>query len=111
LPVTYLLSFNTVRTAMASWAYVTATIAFVYFSTVALYRLFLHPLSKFPGPRLAAVTRYFEAYYDIICNGQYTFKIAEMHREYGTEQMNMNMKNSRLLKKAQSFESAPTRFT
>ncbi|KAK2604086.1 hypothetical protein N8I77_007044 [Diaporthe amygdali] len=47
------------------------------------YRLTLHPLAKFPGPRLAAITRYYEGYYDVILNGKYTFKIAQMHHQYG----------------------------
>ncbi|XXH00746.1 hypothetical protein Hte_007096 [Hypoxylon texense] len=55
----------------------------VYFPTLAIYRLWLHPLAAFPGPRLAAISRYYEAYYDVILAGQYTFKIAEMHRKYG----------------------------
>ncbi|KAK0624877.1 hypothetical protein B0T17DRAFT_507916 [Bombardia bombarda] len=59
---------------------VAVTVA-VYFCSLAFYRLFLHPLAGFPGPKLAAVTRYYEAYYDIVQNGQYTFKIAEMHYE------------------------------
>ncbi|KAI0809864.1 trichodiene oxygenase [Xylaria sp. FL0064] len=53
-------------------------------SAVAFYRLLLHPLAVFPGPKLAALTRGYEAYYDIVCNGQYTFKIAEMHKKYGS---------------------------
>ncbi|PQE25325.1 Trichodiene oxygenase protein [Rutstroemia sp. NJR-2017a BBW] len=55
----------------------------VYFGSLAFYRLFLHPLARFPGPKLAAITRYYETYYDIVKNGQYTFKIIEMHKKYG----------------------------
>ncbi len=65
-----------------TWRSVTAA-AFVYFATLAFYRLFLHPLARFPGPKLAAISRWYEAYYDAIKNGQYTFKIAEMHKKYG----------------------------
>lgn len=68
--------------ALLSWRRVIITIV-VYIGSVALYRLFLHPLARFPGPKLAAVTRWYEGYYDVIQNGQYTFKIAEMHKKYG----------------------------
>lgn len=54
-----------------------------YLVTLVFYRLVLHPLARFPGPKLAAATRWYEAYYDVIRNGQYTFKIAEMHKVYG----------------------------
>ncbi|KAJ3577268.1 hypothetical protein NPX13_g3298 [Xylaria arbuscula] len=64
------------------WPYVVAG-GVILVSTVALYRLFFHPLAMFPGPKLAAVTRGYEAYYDVVRNGQYTFKIAEMHKKYG----------------------------
>ena len=61
----------------------TATAAIIYCWTVVLYRLFLHPLAQFPGPKLAAVTRWYEAYYDIVRNGQYTSRIADLHKKYG----------------------------
>ncbi|KAI0110717.1 cytochrome P450 [Nemania sp. FL0031] len=64
------------------WKHIAVTIV-LYLTSLAVYRLFLHPLARFPGPKLAAVTRYVEAYYDLVQNGQYTFKIAEMHEKYG----------------------------
>lgn len=60
-----------------------ATSCFVYLASLVFYRLLLHPLAKYPGPKLAAVTRYYEGYYDVVRNGQYTFRIAEMHKQYG----------------------------
>ncbi|XXG98776.1 hypothetical protein Hte_005106 [Hypoxylon texense] len=64
------------------WPYVLVS-GVVFVSTVVFYRLFLHPLANFPGPKLAAATRGFEAYYDVVRKGQYTFKIAELHKKYG----------------------------
>ncbi|KAL2045973.1 hypothetical protein ABVK25_011886 [Lepraria finkii] len=55
----------------------------VYVLSLAVYRLTLHPLAKFPGPKIAAITRWYEAYYDVVKGGQYVFKIGELHKEYG----------------------------
>lgn len=54
-----------------------------YYGTLVFYRLILHPLSRFPGPKLAAISRWYEAYYDVVLGGQYTVKIAELHKKYG----------------------------
>jgi hypothetical protein len=48
-----------------------------------IYSVYLGPLAKFPGPKLAAATLWYECYYDVILGGQYTFKIEELHRKYG----------------------------
>lgn len=68
--------------SLLSWQSI-AVPAVAYCLTLAFYRLYLDPLAKFPGPKLAAITRYYEAYYDVVKKGQYTFRIAEMHRQYG----------------------------
>jgi hypothetical protein len=69
-------------TSLLSWTHL-LTAAGVYSATVAFYRLFLHPLARFPGPRLAALTLWYETYYDVVQNGQYIFRIVEMHKKYG----------------------------
>lgn len=48
-----------------------------------VYRMYFDPLSKFPGPKLAAASLWYEFYYDVIQKGQYTFEIGRMHDEYG----------------------------
>ncbi|KAJ4343180.1 hypothetical protein N0V87_000402 [Didymella glomerata] len=50
----------------------------------ALYNISpLHPLSRIPGPKLAAATYLPEFYYDVVTYGCYTKEIAKMHEKYG----------------------------
>lgn len=39
--------------------------AFLHITTVAIYRLYFHPLRDFPGPFLAKITQFYEFYYDV----------------------------------------------
>lgn len=55
----------------------------LYILSLGIYRLYLHPLSKFPGPRIAALTVWYEFYFDGIQKGRYTFEIKRMHDKYG----------------------------
>ncbi|RAH75643.1 cytochrome P450 [Aspergillus aculeatinus CBS 121060] len=48
-----------------------------------IYRLYLHPLKKIPGPKLAAISHLYEFYYDIIKGGQFIYEIQRMHNQYG----------------------------
>ncbi|GIC87843.1 cytochrome P450 [Aspergillus udagawae] len=56
--------------------------AIAYIGAIVLYRLFLSPLAKFPGPRLAAATGLYEAYFQLVKGGVFTWKIDRLHREY-----------------------------
>lgn len=49
----------------------------------AVRRLYFHPIAHIPGPRLAALTWWYEFYFDVIKPGQYVFKIQELHKKYG----------------------------
>ncbi|KAK5119639.1 hypothetical protein LTR85_007468 [Meristemomyces frigidus] len=57
----------------------------VYQLCTAIYRIFLHPLRKFPGPKLAAVSFLYEGYYDVLKSpgGQFTYEISRLHNLYG----------------------------
>lgn len=57
--------------------------ALIYTLYGAYWRLFLSPVSKFPGPRLAGVTFWYEFYYDVIKGGAYVYEIERMHQRYG----------------------------
>ncbi|KAK7052841.1 hypothetical protein VNI00_004160 [Paramarasmius palmivorus] len=54
-----------------------------YLVTGVVYRLVFHPLSHFPGPKLAAVTEYYQAYFDIVKGGQLLNHIKQLHVLYG----------------------------
>jgi hypothetical protein len=58
-------------------------LALAYLVGLCCYRLLLDPLANFPGPKLAALTLWYEFYYDVVRRGQYTFKIRDMHDQYG----------------------------
>lgn len=53
----------------------------------AIYRLYFHPLSKFPGPKLAAITHLYEFYFNIIKDGMFIWEIERMHQKYGNRQL------------------------
>lgn len=55
----------------------------IYSAYIVYYRLFLSPISHFPGPKFAAASFWYEFYYDIILGGKYIWKIQELHEQYG----------------------------
>ena len=59
------------------------TLSILYLLTLTIHRLYLHPLSKFPGPRLAALTNWYEFYYDVLLQGQFTAHIQQLHKIHG----------------------------
>lgn len=61
-----------------------ACIAFLcYYTALIAYRIFLHPLAKFPGPKPTAASLWYEFYYDVVLRGQFIWKIQEWHEMYG----------------------------
>ncbi|KAL4938414.1 hypothetical protein BDV06DRAFT_225996, partial [Aspergillus oleicola] len=61
----------------------TAVVSALWTAGEAIRRLYFHPLAHIPGPRLAALTWWYEFYFDAIQPGQYVFKIQELHKQYG----------------------------
>jgi hypothetical protein len=51
---------------------------------VAIRRVYFHPLSDIPGPRLAAATSWYAAYYEVWKDGAFVDHIRQLHHIYGT---------------------------
>ncbi|KAF4913756.1 Cytochrome P450 monooxygenase sdnE [Colletotrichum fructicola] len=49
----------------------------------AIRRVFFSPLSKFPGPKFAALTLWNEFYWDVVKRGTFIWRIEDMHKKYG----------------------------
>lgn len=72
------LNFGIVRSAvylLGAWV--------AYLALLVFYRLYLHPLRRFPGPKLAAATGWYAGYWDLHMGGQMVKHLADLHKEYG----------------------------
>ncbi|TVY84521.1 Cytochrome P450 monooxygenase sdnE [Lachnellula suecica] len=49
----------------------------------AIRRLYFHPISHIPGPKLAALTWWYECYWDLFQESRFVFHIQELHKQYG----------------------------
>lgn len=80
-----MINFNSFDIGFTKIAAVSFTTLLFYTAGLVIYRLYLSPLAKFPGPKLAAATQYYEIYYDIISGGggNFTRQIKKMHEKYG----------------------------
>lgn len=63
-------------------AWVAGAFACYAFATI-IQRLYFHPLSKIPGPRLAAATQCYEMYFDLIQQARMPWQLEALHAKYG----------------------------
>ncbi|KAK8023456.1 benzoate 4-monooxygenase cytochrome P450 [Apiospora marii] len=68
---------------LAAWPPVLVGLCGILLSLRSVYRLFFHPLSHIPGPRLAAISHASEFYHDVVRNGMYLWEVEKMHERYG----------------------------
>ena len=61
-------------------------VTFVFYQVIlVIYRLFFHPLSRFPGPKPAATSYWWEWVQDTFAarGGEYMNLVERMHDQYG----------------------------
>jgi amino acid permease len=70
---------------MAGLSFVVTALVIIasYMIYLVVARLLLSPLSRFPGPKLAALSNWYEFYYDVLQQGQFTAHIQKLHDKYG----------------------------
>lgn len=56
---------------------------FCYIAYLVVARLYLSPVASVPGPKLAALSFWYEFYFDVILRGRYGWKISKLHEQYG----------------------------
>ncbi|KAL5403457.1 hypothetical protein PMIN06_009756 [Paraphaeosphaeria minitans] len=58
-----------------------ALASFTYLSITVVYRLYFHPLAKFPGPKLAAISILWKVFH--WTSGDWPHRLIKAHRKYG----------------------------
>ncbi|PYH91308.1 benzoate 4-monooxygenase cytochrome P450 [Aspergillus ellipticus CBS 707.79] len=64
------------------WLFLLSAV-FAYIFLQSIYRLYFHPLSHIPGPKLAAISYLPHFYHSVIRGGKFLWEIEKMHKQYG----------------------------
>lgn len=76
---TWLSSYGYQLSVSVQYAAILVGLSAVLLVTV---RLVFHPLRKIPGPKLAALTGWYEFYFDVIDNGTLVKNLPRLHEKY-----------------------------
>ncbi|KZV68238.1 cytochrome P450 [Peniophora sp. CONT] len=66
---------------MMFYSAITAVLAYYLISMA--WNLTFHPLSCFPGPKIAAATGWYATYYEVFKDGSLVDRLFELHKKYG----------------------------
>lgn len=76
------LTFGLVN-SWSSFIYYLVIAKIAYELCLSVYRIYFHPLAKYPGKTLAKATYWHETYYDVFKGHRYIWEIKKMHEKYG----------------------------
>lgn len=68
---------------LTSYSTYSIALGVIFLCVVTVQRLFLHRLRGFPGPKLAAITSLYKAYYEVFKGGELLQHLVELHAIYG----------------------------
>jgi hypothetical protein len=66
---------------LVAWTLI--SLLLIYRLGIIVHRLYLHPLRHFPGPKLAAASTLYRAYYQIWRDGDHVGQATRLHEIYG----------------------------
>ena len=69
------------RLAIVNTVWIMATYVIALFSSIIIYRVFLHPLRRFPGPRLLSLSKFGHAFMSRKLDNHR--QMDKLHRQYG----------------------------
>jgi hypothetical protein len=76
-------SYSTLFGTMLSSAYVVAACGILWVAK-ALHNVYFHPLSRYPGSKVAAIsTSWWEWYWNYYRNGRLLFEVERLHQKHG----------------------------
>jgi len=55
----------------------------MYLIALSIHNVYFHPLSTFPGPRLAACSTLWKAYIDCVSNTSFVATLESLHKQHG----------------------------
>ncbi|KAF2456731.1 cytochrome P450 monooxygenase-like protein [Lineolata rhizophorae] len=67
----------------AGWAVLAAVALLTFLAYRLIYRVYLHPLARFPGPPAAAVTWWWKTYVEVIRGRSFCHALEGVHAQYG----------------------------
>lgn len=76
-------NFTCVIMDLQALSFIAAFLYVAYLASLLAYRLVLSPLAKYPGPKIAAASNWYEFYYDVVKQGNFTAHIQTLHDKYG----------------------------
>lgn len=78
------LSTQELATAVWHWAPLLPVVGLAWVVGETVYNVYFHPLSRFPGPKMAAATVWWKIHLELVKQESLALRLWELHAQYGT---------------------------